>query len=90
MCFVKQQGGWGSVHGAVAEHGEQYVGTSSYQAGERGDVMFALAPLSVVVGPGDRVAQRGGGGQVESKFRDPRRRLLGVPYTGHAMPGLLW
>lgn len=47
------------VEGAVAEHGEQDVGSSSGEAEQGLGVVFALADLLVVVGPRCRVSQGG-------------------------------
>ncbi|GGO51287.1 hypothetical protein GCM10012287_32960 [Streptomyces daqingensis] len=57
MGFVKLWG-LGVEEGAVAEHRDEQVGSSSREAEEGLGVVLSMGDLLVVVGPGGRFGQR--------------------------------
>jgi hypothetical protein len=60
----------GLVEGAVAEHGVEDVAAPSGEGDEGLVVAFALGDLAVVVGAGERVAERGEGVEEQGSFED--------------------
>src|SRR5688572_2218245 len=59
--------GW-LVEGAVSEHGEEDVDTTSGECDEGCHVVFPFAAFAVVVGTGLGLGQRGERGEVEGPF----------------------
>lgn len=55
------RGGFRLVEGAVAQHGEQHITTSSGESDERLIVAFSLLDLAGVIAPRDRISQCGKG-----------------------------
>ena len=64
------------IEGAVAEHGEENIGSAAGEAEEGLGVVFALLDLLVVVGAGGGVGQGGERGEEEGPFE------LLVPASG--------
>jgi hypothetical protein len=60
----------GLIEGAVAEHREEDVAASSGESDEGLVVAFALGYRAVVIGAGDRVAQRRERGEEQRPFEE--------------------